>query len=866
MTTLKISLAEGYKEAQQAFVQSAELSDVKQTLDKFRILVNKNQVQGNERNIDWWARQGWPAFKDFVERKSKEFTASEIKKSRQVGNSINLAENDDWLILIPIDHAASCFHGKNTDWCITKPFGSEFHGYFVDESSTLVFCIQKKTMKKWAIEFGKVYNQTDGVVFYDINDKTITAQEFESQTGLKINYIFSLMNRPGVSDRVSAGREHMRSEFERAERVLKEFRARPKQSSFAADRDPDLERLLFTTKNSFALRMYLNTMFERWGFQSYGNTIEMLTATLLPGMIGVFRFPGEKIQKRALDSSQGTAIGTMLEHYDTIRVSENMITYALNLNGENLQFVAKYAPDLLDNRTIVRTALDKTPRAIFYVKNPSDEDIDYAISRDYRVLMDIPKESVTDERIITALKLYLKKLGNDELAWDSVTRFLSRRKDIIYSDTVLEWIMRNLDYGVPVITNLYLNGKITEFSPKIKSVIAELNPAVSKLMFPEDYKDSKKLGESRSVLLEKRRGKISHPEDLVWQGGYEGYKTALAALDFAQRNPTSIQVKWDGSPAIIFGRDPATGELIVTDKAGFGAKKYDGLARSQRQLFDMIYNRNPGSPERKQYALMFANLWPLFERAVPGNLRGFYHSDLMYAGVPEVKDSAYQFQQNKIVYRVPVNSELGKRIANSRAGIVVHGFYKDNTQTTPDAVYNTDDLAGFAGLLVIPPMTASKSIKPAKFSVSADYQQMDSLFDPATLKQEKISDLSAVIGKYVNQMAVNGKSDYSKAVTDFIEWLPVSGVHAQKQDRMIAHIKNNLTAFKTMWRAINNVTKIKSYIKRQLDQQPYSDIYPYLQNKQMHEGYVAETPYGLIKLVDRNLFMAKETTNPKFER
>jgi len=53
-------LAEGYKETIAAFNQEAgnlrtnDATIVQQTIDQYKSLVNRNQLQGNERNIDWW--------------------------------------------------------------------------------------------------------------------------------------------------------------------------------------------------------------------------------------------------------------------------------------------------------------------------------------------------------------------------------------------------------------------------------------------------------------------------------------------------------------------------------------------------------------------------------------------------------------------------------------------------------------------------------------------------------------------------------------------------------------------------------------------------------------------------------------------
>ena len=55
------------------------------------------------------------------------------------------------------------------------------------------------------------------------------------------------------------------------------------------------------------------------------------------------------------------------------------------------------------------------------------------------------------------------------------------------------------------------------------------------------------------------------------------------------RPETSL--KWDGSPAVIFGRD-ADGKFIFTDKSGFGVKAYKGKVESEQEMEDMYRARS----------------------------------------------------------------------------------------------------------------------------------------------------------------------------------------------------------------------------------------------------------------------------------
>ena len=126
----------------------------------------------------------------------------------------------------------------------------------------------------------------------------------------------------------------------------------------------------------------------------------------------------------------------------------------------------------------------------------------------------------------------------------------------------------------------------------------------------------------KKSMLSEAKARIDHPEDLVFEEGSSGAQRALDAMKHAAVDPTVNSVKWDGTPAIIFGRDE--NGFIMTDKAGFGAKKYDGMARSAKMFRDMIYNRKPDDQGRLEYSTQIASLYPMLEKIVPAKFRGSF--------------------------------------------------------------------------------------------------------------------------------------------------------------------------------------------------------------------------------------------------
>ena len=67
-----------------------------------------------------------------------------------------------------------------------------------------------------------------------------------------------------------------------------------------------------------------------------------------------------------------------------------------------------------------------------------------------------------------------------------------------------------------------------------------------------------------------------------------------------------------------------------------------------------------------------------------------WQGDFLYDKDTLGKDNSYySFHPNTIVYKVPVDSDLGKKIANTDIGVVWHTRYKGNSLDDISAQYNT---------------------------------------------------------------------------------------------------------------------------------------------------------------------------------
>ncbi len=361
---------------------------------------------------------------------------------------------------------------------------------------------------------------------------------------------------------------------------------------------------------------------------------------------------------------------------------------------------------------------------------------------------------------------------------------------------------------------------------------------------------------TKDIIIEAVRARIDHPEDWVWRNGNDGYNAAISAIEYAQQNPNQITIKYDGTPALIFGRDD-NGSLVITDKSGFGAKKYNGHPTNQKDLYQMLYSRKPTQEGRHEYATTIAALWPLLEQAVPKTTRGYYQGDLMYVGTPKIQDNFFIFKPNKIEYKIPTNSDIGKKVSASKAGIVVHSYFKNATQEVPDPISDISELQQYSQLFVMSPTMYDTNIDVAS-TPNNDFSIIDNILNPLSLREKKISDFPLLVGKFINYNAMQGTPIDKSAPVEFLNWLPLSKITVEKQDRLKIYIKENMESYVNLWKAILVITNFKNMVKQNLDNKENSQIIATLNGEPNHEGYVVSTPSGKIKIVDRYKFMAKQ--------
>jgi hypothetical protein len=361
-----------------------------------------------------------------------------------------------------------------------------------------------------------------------------------------------------------------------------------------------------------------------------------------------------------------------------------------------------------------------------------------------------------------------------------------------------------------------------------------------------------------NVLLE-AEARIQHAEDIVFWEGSRGAMRALESLKRMEQGAhTDVTIKWDGSPAIIFGRDEE-GNFVLTDKSGFGAKGYDGKSKSPEELEQMLMNRPGYKKNPEGYGVFITNMKDIFdeyEKATPKDYRGFFKGDLLYFNKPEKIDGSYVFKPNIVQYTVDAKSDLGKKIGASKTAVVIHREVDAEGNEGP--LRNADIFQGNE-VVVVPPVTVER---PADVSntlvdqleqlIKRNAAGIDELLNKEELKAKQLTDFPQVLYTYTNSKVDTGLSNLG---SDFAKWLErTPRISDRKKGKILEYVKQHMSAFEALWNTVSGIMQVKDDIIRQFDSHD-SDVKQSIPGHgEGGEGYVLAHPQGDIKLVPREYF------------
>ena len=163
---------------------------------------------------------------------------------------------------------------------------------------------------------------------------------------------------------------------------------------------------------------------------------------------------------------------------------------------------------------------------------------------------------------------------------------------------------------------------------------------------------------------------ITHAEDRPIQHGAKGFQHAYAALHHvhdhmkAGDNSSALTMKYDGSPAIVFGHHPETGKFFVASKSAFNKNpKLNYTAKDVQKN----HGHAPGLVDKLNSGLNH------LKKIAPKT--GVYQGDMMYSegDVNHHDNGKASFTPNTIKYTA--SGEEADKIKKSKMGVIVHTQY-----------------------------------------------------------------------------------------------------------------------------------------------------------------------------------------------
>ena len=180
---------------------------------------------------------------------------------------------------------------------------------------------------------------------------------------------------------------------------------------------------------------------------------------------------------------------------------------------------------------------------------------------------------------------------------------------------------------------------------------------------------------------------LEHLEDDIINNGSKGGRNALNFLRAVKKmlagntgGRLNITTKWDGAPAIICGVNPENGKFFVGTKSVFN--KTPKINYTPTDI-----RKNHSGPVADKLMVCLRELKRL-------GIRDILQGDLLFTP-GEVKAQAidgenyYTFTPNTITYAVQAKSDIGKKIARARMGIVFHTKYSGKNMASLNASFGS---------------------------------------------------------------------------------------------------------------------------------------------------------------------------------
>ena len=256
----------------------------------------------------------------------------------------------------------------------------------------------------------------------------------------------------------------------------------------------------------------------------------------------------------------------------------------------------------------------------------------------------------------------------------------------------------------------------------------------------------------KDFIIEEKNTHMEHVEDLIFNEGVNGMRRAINFLrdlrDMLAGNSKgklTATVKWDGAPAIFAGIDPRDGKFFVAKKGVFNKEP-----KVYKTAADVDSDTSGDLAAKLKIALSeFSKL---------GIKSGVYQGDLMFTDDKKTEtidgEKYITFHPNTILYAVPYDSQLGKKIRSAKIGVVWHTTYTGDSFETMKASFGKTITDKFKDV-------------PSIWMDDANYKDYSGTATFTAAETEKVTAILSDAGKLFTQ--VNGRTiDYISSDADLL--------------------------------------------------------------------------------------------------
>ena len=307
-----------------------------------------------------------------------------------------------------------------------------------------------------------------------------------------------------------------------------------------------------------------------------------------------------------------------------------------------------------------------------------------------------------------------------------------------------------------------------------------------------------------SYLTEQKNTHMEHIEDNVLNGGVDGAREAINFLrslrDMLSGNSkTAVDatVKWDGAPAIFAGVDPNDGKFFVAKKGIFNKNP-----KVYKTNADVESDTSGDLATKLKMALQYFSAL---------GITGVVQGDLLFTQ-GDTKDISYDgvehitFHPNTIVYAVPKDTPLGRKVARARIGVVWHTTYTGDSFETMRASFAK-------------PIASSLKDSADVFSTDAVYRDVSGKAMMTAKETDDITKILSDAGKIFNKIdkyTLNGISDNEELLMrtkTFMNTKVRSGERVTDTTRLTNELVQYLMDYFSKEEALRKTEKGKSTVR-----------------------------------------------------